>query len=466
MALDILIVDDEKDICILIADILGDEGYTCRTAHSGQEALDQIKKRLPHLILQDIWLGESSFDGLRVLETVKEAHAHIPVVMMSGHGTIETAVSALKKGAYDFMEKPFNSSRLIVIVEKALENARLLLENKDLKNSGIPKDEAIVGNSDKAQALRDIIEKIAPANSRVLLKGEQGVGKEVLARLIHKKSLRHEAPFVVLNCSGLSPDELNTQLFGHESGDIFKAGVFEQAHKGTLLLHSVDEMPLETQGLMVKALHAQKFKRIGGDENVDIDVRVISSTTYDLKALIAHKSFREDLYYRLNVVFLNVPPLRERRDDFEDLFNYFANFFSNDDINRTYEIQPDALVAFKKQPWPGNMRQFRNMVEWVLLMKKEDDETVSMIFLSDLPSDILATKAANANVEKSTGASVLLPLVSMPLKQAREAFEKDYLQAQIERFDGSVAKVSAFIGMERSALHRKLKSLSIDKEAL
>ncbi len=457
MALDILIVDDEKDICNLVADILEDEGYDCRLAHSGRQALEEVKKRRPHLILQDIWLGESSFDGLKILEMVKADHPDLPVVMMSGHGTIETAVTALKNGAYDFLEKPFNSDRLIILVKRALENARLRQENESLKQKAPDDEDALRGFSPAALAIQDLLKKVAPTNSRIMLQGPQGAGKETIAKAIHKKSLRADSPFVVLNCSGLYCDNLDEKLFGLEKENGFVAGVLEQAHQGTLYLDAIDEMSLETQGLMVKALQSSEFKRVGGNGNVKVDVRVLSSTSFDLKQLVDLRAFREDLYYRLNVVLLEVAPLKDRKVDIPQLVeHFFAEIAKMQDVP-TKTISPEAMFSLKKYHWPGNIRQLRNVMEWVWIMMQGTDKTE--VLVSDLPAEIV-TQSLDAPREEGSN---VLRLVALPLREAREQFEKDYLTAQVDRFEGNVSKTAEFIGMERSALHRKLKGLEVKK---
>ncbi len=456
MALDILIVDDEKDICNLVADILEDEGYNCRIAHSGQGAMDEIKKRLPNLILQDIWLGESSFDGLKILELVKEDHPELPVVMMSGHGTIETAVTAIKKGAYDFLEKPFNSERLIILVNRALETSRLRHENATLKQQSFVDEVPLIGTSQAALAIQDLMKKVAPTNSRIVLQGPQGSGKETIAKAIHRHSLRSEGPFVVLNCSGLSCDNLDEKLFGLEKENGFTAGVLEQAHNGTLYLDAVDEMTFKTQGLMVKALHSNEFHRVGGVAPVKVDVRVISSTSLDLKQLVAYEAFREDLYYRLNVVLLEIPPLKDRKADIPDLVEYFFSQIARMQDVPTRKILPEAMIALKQYNWPGNIRQLRNVMEWVWIMMQGTTKTE--VHLKDLPAEVI--NEAPENIKEG---GTVLRLVAMPLREARETFERDYLLAQVERFSGNVSKTAEFIGMERSALHRKLKGLEIKK---
>jgi len=458
MALDILIVDDEKDICNLVADILEDEGYNCRQAHSGKGAMEEIKKRLPNLILQDIWLGESSFDGLKILELVKEDHPELPVVMMSGHGTIETAVTAIKNGAYDFLEKPFNSERLIILVARALENARLRQENAALKQQSSIDEVPLIGTSTAAQAIQDLMKKVAPTNSRIVLQGPQGSGKETIARAIHQHSLRSDGPFVVLNCSGLSGDNLDEKLFGVEKETGFTAGVLEQAHTGTLYLDAVDEMSFKTQGLMVKALHSNEFHRVGGASPVKVDVRVLSSSTLDLKQLVEYEAFREDLYYRLNVVILEVAPLKDRKSDIPELVDYFFAQIARLQDVPTRTVSPEALIALKQYHWPGNIRQLRNVMEWVWIMMQDTSKTD--VQLNDLPAEVV-----NEAPETVKEGGNILRLVAMPLREARETFERDYLLAQVGRFAGNVSKTAEFIGMERSALHRKLKGLEIKKQS-
>lgn len=480
MAYDILIVDDEKDICNLIVDILEDEGYECRVAHSGREAMAKVQERLPSLILQDIWLGESSFDGLKVLEQVKQINCDVPFIMMSGHGTIETAVNALKLGAYDFLEKPFNSTRLLILIEKAIENSRLVFENNHLKQTQAPLEDAMIGVSDSIKALQSTLKKIAPTNSRIILQGPHGVGKEKVARLIHNLSLRKEAPFVTLNCMGIEPEELEEQLFGRErytvalttkssadyqsnqgqdaSEGSFTPGLLEQAHNGTLYLNSINDMPEKTQALMVKALHSQKFKRLGGQTDISVDVRIISSTTVDLKTLVDHKCFREDLYFRLSVVPLYIPALKDRPEDIAMLAKHFLSRYQNAD-SQFLHFSTDAILALKAYSWPGNVRQLKNVVEMVSLnfLDSLDCEIKAV----DLPSLTTNENGSNASYHETF---TLDDYLALPLKQAREKFEREYLNSQLERFDNNVSKMSAFVGMERSALHRKIKSLEVNKD--
>ncbi len=460
MSYDILIVDDEKDICSLIADILDDEGYSCRVAHSGTDAMEKVKDRLPSLVLQDIWLGESSFDGIKVLEQIKEINADIPVVMMSGHGTIETAVNALKKGAYDFLEKPFNSTRLLILIEKALENSRLKMENVSLKETQETKDDVLIGSSDTIKTICKTIEKVASTNSRVVLSGPNGVGKGTIAKHIHDQSQRSQFPFKTLNCMGLSPDELEKSLFGFEDGGKFSPGLFEQANGGTLFLKCVNEMSKDTQSLLVKALTNQRFKRQGGDAEVPVDVRVIASSTVDLQKLIDHDLFREDLYYRLNVVSIEVPPLGERTEDIPLLAKHFLSIFRNQD-SQPFSFSAAALMELKSQPWPGNIRELRNLIEFSASSLMESKQSV--IEVTDLPSRNGADKSAS---DKPSSTFLVQELTALPLKAAREQFETAYLQEQLSRFEGNISKIAEFIGMERSALHRKLKALEIPKDAV
>lgn len=455
MAHDILIVDDEKDICYLIGDILTDEGYQCRFAHSGEEALSEVQKRRPHLILLDIWLGESRFDGLKVLDLVKTDHCDLPILMMSGHGTIETAVSAIKMGAYDFLEKPFKSDRLIILVHRALETHRLRQENAELKQKTPSQEDIFIGSSPSIQSLNEMVAKVAPTNSRIVIQGPLGSGKEGLARKIHANSKRAGGPFVILNCAGLELKDLEEKLFGRDKENGFNAGVLEQAHHGTLYLDAVDEMTLDIQGKMVKALQSQEFYRMGGKTPVNVDVRVIASTALDLQALVSRKLFREDLYYRLNVVTLTIPTLRERREDMAALVNYFTQALAFQNAVRPLIVTEEALMLLKNYHWPGDVRQLRNVIEGVLLVAQDPQK--QEITRDDLPQDILSEAPQYLKDQEA------LKLMLLPLREAREQFEKEYLLAQVERFEGNISRTAEFIGMERSALHRKLKALQIQK---
>jgi Response regulator containing CheY-like receiver, AAA-type ATPase, and DNA-binding domains len=453
LASEILVVDDEEDIRDLIAGILGDEGYETRVAADSDTALAAVRLRRPQLVVLDIWLQGSRLDGIQVLDTIKREHPDLPVVMISGHGTIETAVASIKKGAYDFIEKPFKADRLIHVVQRALEAARLKREVQELKlKAGEETD--LVGQSSAMAQIRQAVEKIAPTNSRVFISGPPGCGKELLARLIHARSRRAGNAFVAVNCATMEPDRIETELFGAETSDgPRKIGLLELAHNGTLFLDEVGDMPLETQGKVLRVLVDQTFTRVGGTQRVQVDARVVSSTSSDLRNEIASGKFREDLYHRLNVVPLRVPPLSERRDDIPLLVQHFMKRLSAASGLPIREIGDDAMAVLQAHNWPGNVRQLRNVVERLLILATDD--AAQAISADLLPSDL----SAGAQWSGSSGRNDLV--ISLPLREAREIFERDYLIAQINRFGGNISRTAAFIGMERSALHRKLKSLGV-----
>ena len=449
IASEILIVDDEEDIRDLISGILRDEGYTTRVAGDSDAALAAIRARRPQLVVLDIWLQGSKLDGIEILETIKREQPDLPVVMISGHGTIETAVASIKKGAYDFVEKPFKADRLMHVAERALESARLKREVQELKLKA-GDDGELVGNSPTITQLRVLIDKIAPTNSRVLIAGPAGSGKEVAARLIHARSRRAGNAFVAINCATMEPDRLEAELFGVENGETRKTGLFELAHNGTLYLDEVSDMPLETQGKILRVLIDQTFTRVGGQSRVQVDARVICSTTRDLRAETEAGRFREDLYHRLNVVPVRIPSLAERRDDIPVLVSHFMKRLSAAGGLPMRVIGDDAMAVLQTHGWPGNVRQLRNIVERLLILASDDvTEAVTADLLpTDLGSGVGGSKAGDL-------------VISLPLREAREIFERDYLMAQINRFGGNISRTAAFIGMERSALHRKLKSLGV-----
>ena len=452
MKQDVLVVDDEADIRDLVAGILEDEGYSVRTAADSDAALAAIRARRPSLLIQDIWMQGGGLDGLELLDLVKTVDPEMPVVMISGHGNIETAVSAIKRGAYDFLEKPFKSDRLLLVVERALEAATLRRENRRLRAQTMAPD-GLIGRSAAAQALRALIAKIAPTNSRVLIAGPPGAGKELVARLIHESSTRARGEFVGLSAAGMTPERMDLELFGEEgdSGGPKKIGVFERAHAGTLYLDEVGDMPRETQSRILRVLVEQRFRRVGGDQDVQVDVRVISSTSKDLRDEIAAGRFREDLFHRLNVVPVRVPGLSERREDIAELVTYFIDRISEATGLPKRMLGEDAVATLQVHDWPGNVRQLRNNVERLLILAAGDPSDV-------ITAEMLPAEVASAGAAGAVGAE---RIIALPLRDAREVFEKEYLAAQILRFGGNISRTAAFIGMERSALHRKLKSLGV-----
>jgi two-component system nitrogen regulation response regulator NtrX len=451
IAPDILIVDDEQDIRELVAGILGDEGYETRVAADADGALSAVRTRRPQLVILDIWLQGSRLDGIQLLDALKRDCPDLPVVMISGHGTIETAVASIKAGAYDFIEKPFKADRLVHVTERALEAAKLRREIQELKLR-VGDEAEFIGTSSASSQLRQLIDKIAPTNSRVLIAGPAGSGKEVVARLIHAHSRRAGNAFVAINCATMAPDRIETELFGEESSDgPRKTGLFELAHNGTLYLDEVADMPIETQAKILRVLVDQTFLRIGGSTRVQVDVRVISSTTHDLRGEIAAGRFREDLYHRLNVVPVRVPALADRRDDIPLLVTHFMKRLSATSGLPVREVGDDAIAVLQAHNWPGNVRQLRNMVERLLILATDD--AIQAISADLLPADL------SGDTPWSGGGRDLV--ISLPLREAREIFEREYLLAQINRFGGNISRTATFIGMERSALHRKLKSLGV-----
>ncbi len=452
MSADILVVDDEEDIRELVGGILEDDGYAVRTAGSANAAMAAITRRKPSLLVLDVWLQGSERDGLEVLEEVKALDPEVPVILISGHGTIETAVSAIRKGADDFIEKPFTSERLLFVIRRALETTRLKRENLDLRANAAHVSE-LIGTSQSINAVRQIIARVAHANSRVLVIGPMGVGKELVARSIHQLSERRNGPFVSINAATMLPDSVEIALFGKENepGKVTKAGLFEQAHMGTLYIDEVGDMPLATQGKLLRLLVASRFNRIGGEADVAVDVRLISSTSKNLVTLIEKGLFREDLYHRLNVVPVRVPSLDERREDIPELVEYFIERLSAAAGLPKRKFANDVMVHLQAASWPGNVRQLRNNVERMLILAGGDPD--QPLTLDQLPREIYAD-----DVDSSLGAD---RLVALPLRDARLEFEREYLKVQISRFGGNISRTASFIGMERSALHRKLKSLGI-----
>ncbi|MCO6390656.1 response regulator [Aliihoeflea aestuarii] len=453
MASDILIVDDEEDIREIVSGILSDEGHETRTAFDSDSALAAIADRVPRLVFLDIWLQGSKLDGLELLDAIKTLYPDLPVVMISGHGTIETAVSAIRKGAYDFIEKPFKADRLVLIAERALETSKLRREVSDLKKrSGDSFD--LIGMSSAMAQLRQTIERVAPTNSRIMIIGPSGSGKELVARAIHSSSSRKGGPFVAVNSAAITPERMEIELFGTEAnGSERKVGALEQAHGGILYLDEVADMPRETQAKILRVLVEQQFERVGGTKRVKVDVRIISSTAYNLEDQIAQGRFRQDLYHRLAVVPVIVPPLAERRDDIPLLVDHFMRQTAQHAGIRIRRIGNDAMAVLQAHNWPGNLRQLKNNIERLMILSRDGEED-KPITADLLPSEI-------GDVMPRTPTQSDQHIMALPLREARELFEKEYLLAQINRFGGNISRTAEFIGMERSALHRKLKSLGV-----
>lgn len=453
MAADILIVDDEADIRELIAGILEDEGYETRLAHNSDAALSEIAARRPSLIILDIWLMGSKLDGLDLLNVIKEKHPDVPVIIISGHGNIETAVAAIKRGAYEYIEKPFKADRLLLVVGRALEATRLKRENESLKGRA-GADTELLGTSNAMRQLRQLLKKVAPANSRVLITGPMGAGKELAARTLHALSLRAGGPFVTLSAATMAPERMEEELFGVEdgSGATRRVGALEEAHGGTLYIDELADMPVETQGKVLRVLVDQTFQRAGGSMKVKVDVRVVSSTSRDLPSMIADGRFREDLYHRLGVVPVRVPSLAERREDIPELVEHLARSYSQSAGQPVRHFAEDVMTMLQTRDWPGNVRELKNNVERFLILAAGDAS--SEINLASLPSD------AGADGATISGPGIEHLLI-YPLREAREVFERDYITAQLARFGGNISKTSQFIGMERSALHRKIKLLGL-----
>ena len=455
MATDILIVDDERDIRSLISMTLEDEGYATKQAAGAAKARNLLLSEPPKLAILDIWMRDSDMDGLELLEWSKSIYPDLPILMISGHGTIETAVQAIRNGAYDFVEKPFKEERLLMMVARALESAKLARENNELRakmTDGVAPE--LVGKSAVMRGIRQSIDKIAPTASRVLVNGPSGSGKELAARCIHNKSDRRDERFVVANCARLASERVDAELFGSESLQSHRrvVGLFEQAHKGTLYFDEICDLPLETQGKIVRAVNEQRFRRVGGNTEVVVDVRVISASSRDLAAEISAGRLREDLYYRLGVVPLTMPPLAQRREDIPLLAKHFTASVAKRLGVLPFKISEEVLAAMQGYSWPGNVRQIHNVIETMLILAPNDRN--EPIDLDLLPAEI-------HNVTRSSDETEMDTLMGLPLRGAREEFERAYLVTQLHRFDGNVSRVASFIGMERSALHRKLKALNI-----
>jgi two-component system, NtrC family, nitrogen regulation response regulator NtrX len=452
MALEVLVVDDEADIRELVSGVLEDEGYAVRAAADSGGALEAVEDRRPSMVLLDVWLQGSRLDGIELLQEIKRRDPTIPVLMISGHGNLDTAVAAVREGAVDFIEKPFEAERLIYLVDRATETERMRRENETLRQQ-IGHEEELHGSSVAINTVRATLKRVAPTGSRVLITGPAGVGKEIAARMIHNWSQRAKAPFVVLPAAMMSPDRVEEELFGTEVEGVARPGLLEHAHGGTLFLDEIADMPQTTQAKILRVLTDQSYHRVGGQRPVKVDVRVLSATSRNLSDEISAGRFREDLYYRLNVVPVRLPPLRERREDIPELVSHFLARFAAERRMPPPSISDEAMAALQAHDWPGNVRQLRNIIERTIILAPGD--RVSCIEVDLLPPEILDHQTAVG------GSTSGMAIMGSPLREARESFEREYLKIQIRRFSGNISRTASFIGMERSALHRKLKALGI-----
>ena len=452
MALEVLVVDDEADIRELVSGVLEDEGYEVRTAADSTATLEALEDRRPSMVLLDVWLQGSRLDGLQLLQEVKRRDPTIPVLMISGHGNLDTAVAAVREGAIDFIEKPFEAERLIYLVDRATETDRLRRENETLRLQ-VGQEDQLHGSSVAINTVRATLKRVAPTGSRVLISGPPGVGKEIAARMIHQWSPRAKAPFIVLSAAMMSPERVEEELFGAETDGVVRPGLLEHAHGGTLFLDEIADMPLTTQAKILRVLTDQSYHRVGGQRPVKVDVRVLSATSRNLQDEISAGRFREDLFYRLNVVPVRLPPLRERREDLPELVSHFLARFAAERRMPTLNISEEAMAALQAHDWPGNVRQLRNIIERTIILAPGD--RVSCIDVDLLPPEILDNQSAMG------GSTTGMAIMGSPLREARESFEREYLKIQIRRFSGNISRTASFIGMERSALHRKLKALGI-----
>jgi two-component system, NtrC family, nitrogen regulation response regulator NtrX len=451
MALEVLVVDDEADIRELVSGVLEDEGYSVRTAANSTATLEAIEERRPSMVLLDVWLQESRLDGLQLLQEIKRRDSTIPVLIISGHGNLDTAVAAVREGAVDFIEKPFEAERLIYLVDRATETDRLRKENETLRRQ-VGQEDQLHGSSVAINTVRATLKRVAPTGSRVLISGPPGVGKEIAARMIHQWSPRAKAPFIVLSAATMSPERVEEELFGSETEGTMRPGLLEHAHGGTLFLDEIADMPVTTQGKILRVLTDQSYHRVGGHRPIKVDVRVLSATSRNLQDEIGAGRFREDLFYRLNVVPVRLPPLRERREDIPELVSHFLTRFAAERRMAPPRISEEAMAALQAHDWPGNVRQLRNIIERTIILAPGD--RVSCIEVDLLPTEILENQAA-------MGGGGNMAIMGSPLREARESFEREYLKIQIRRFSGNISRTASFIGMERSALHRKLKALGI-----
>ena len=451
MALEVLVVDDEADIRELVSGVLEDEGYEVRTAGDSNATLEALEDRRPSMVLLDVWLQGSRLDGLQLLQEIKRRDPTIPVLMISGHGNLDTAVAAVREGAIDCIEKPFEAERLIYLVDRATETDRLRRENETLRQQ-VGQEDQLHGSSVAINTVRATLKRVAPTGSRVLISGPPGVGKEIAARMIHQWSPRAKAPFIVLSAAMMSPERVEEELFGSEAEGTVRPGLLEHAHGGTLFLDEIADMPLTTQGKILRVLTDQSYHRVGGTRPVKVDVRVLSATSRNLQDEISAGRFREDLFYRLNVVPVRLPPLRERREDIPELVSHFLARFAVDRRMPALRISEEAMAALQAHDWPGNVRQLRNIIERTIILAPGDQQSIDVDLL---PPEILDNQGAMG------GSTTAMAIMGSPLREARESFEREYLKIQIRRFSGNISRTASFIGMERSALHRKLKALGI-----
>lgn len=456
MAHDILIVDDEKDIRDLLSGVLEDEGYTTRAAHDGMSALEMIQKRQPSLVVLDVWLGDSERDGLKILELIKRDHPYVPVLMISGHGTIATAVTAIKMGAYDFMEKPFQTEKLLILIDRAIESSMLKMENDSLRRK-TGSLFALHGQTTQMTVVKNAIDRVASTNARVFLKGPAGSEKESIARYIHQSSHRSKGPFIAFNCTTVHPQFIEAELFGvdlqgQSSDQPRKIGIVEQCHAGTLFIDHIEDMPLPIQARFLKMIQENAFQRVGGADKISVDVRFVAAST-KIEETLREGSFREDLFYRLAVSTLDIPSLAERIADLPYLLKFLMDEQAVVHGVMARKFSDEAMIMLQGYSWPGNVRQLKNMVDWILINSTQSSR--DPVSVQELPSDILGTNNVSAVWNKSA------EVVSLPLREARETFERDYLLAQVNRFGGNISQTARFIGMERSALHRKLRSLGL-----
>ena len=447
---DILVVDDEKDIRHLIGDILQDEGFSPRLAGNSDECIEAIEEKAPSLLILDIWLKDSKMDGIDILKHVKQNHPSVPVVIISGHGNIEIAVAAIKQGAYDFIEKPFNIDQLLVVIRRAMETSKLRHENIELKQKDGGGSTTMIGESSAFKLLKSKLDKVTKSNGRVMLFGGAGSGKEIAARYIHLNSDRAHEPFVSINCASVEPSRAEEMLFGQDTPQGHEPGLLEQAHGGVVFFDEIADMPLGAQSKILRVLVDQSFERVGGTRKIEVDLRVISATSRDLDSLIEAGLFRQELFHRLNVVPIDIPSLEERREDIRRLAEHFINDFHNEQGMPQREVSDEAIALLQTRSWPGNVRELRNLIERVLI-------------LSDGKGPVEATDFAGTESVKEGDDRVVLSgnVATLPLREAREAFEREYLLTQINRFGGNISRTAQFVGMERSALHRKLKSLNV-----